>query len=912
MMHFLCIKWGNKYSAEYVNNLRKMVQQNYTKRHKFICYTDDPDGIDKGITIRSIPKVDPLHPDYWFGRENYCWDRAKFLVLNSHHWLRTKGPFCYLDLDVVIQNNIDEIFELSATPHMLYSNWEDPSVLHDRRFKDIRGSLYNSSVMLWCNDEGEKIYNDVLKHKDTVFKTFWKGTDNYYPYREHDVVGDNYWSFLPSDWVYSYNRGQSYPDNLTEHLYREEAKFCIFDVPVVPNKSVQKYFKPSEVKDYNILIHWYGKNEFEKLWMPKFPENFFTKNKHTDRIDTLIKDANAYDPFVKQIESRHLETIKELDGDLISMHKKFLADFPTDPLLLEGDESLYWNKDVDGIYNFYKERYVYKMHKVVFDVLVDKFYKDLPRIKEDWEKYKDKFDSIKNWSQFDSMTDETLERNYMDQGVINKLRQMVNENDLTSLTNQMIEYFPELEEQLKGTIPEIKESVPELEKEISNFTFIRRIEPQHKKIIKEIFDTGDMISMHKKFLADFPDDPMLQRGDQSLYWNKDADEIYDFYKERYISRQHKIVYEEASTHGPVRYFWNISWMQCFALYRRLWYKNDLPQIKKEFMKNVELYGIQRLFWDADDADTQKLYKRYYIENLKELFYKQDYEAVFERLYNIMPKDELLSILKQDNMSDDDTLVKYFQMHGEQYSDMYRGLYEDGAPDGALVQLSAARNDTKDSYNDIFLTGHEHNLTSIRKIFDRYRVNWVTLMCELSDPTKSEHFEEICKYFRDNGVTLTVQTYDQTFIKPNWIDEIEYIEHPKQIVHNPVVQETIASDIPVNLETLKMFKQKDEVRRPKPKSKKSDPVWCDARKSGYFYVSADSGAYPCAFIARDTLESKLLPYHPLDYTYNSQYNSLKNFTVGEIIYSNDFENISQSLKRNPLTICHKKCGGCNAS
>ena len=63
------------------------------------------------------------------------------------------------------------------------------------------------------------------------------------------------------------------------------------------------------------------------------------------------------------------------------------------------------------------------------------------------------------------------------------------------------------------------------------------------------------------------------------------------------------------------------------------------------MKNVELYGIQRLFKDADDADTQKLYKRdYYIENLR-LFYKQDYEAVFERLYNIMHKDELLSILK---------------------------------------------------------------------------------------------------------------------------------------------------------------------------------------------------------------------------------------------------------------------------
>ena len=24
-----------------------------------------------------IPDVDPLHPSYWFGKENYCWDRAK-------------------------------------------------------------------------------------------------------------------------------------------------------------------------------------------------------------------------------------------------------------------------------------------------------------------------------------------------------------------------------------------------------------------------------------------------------------------------------------------------------------------------------------------------------------------------------------------------------------------------------------------------------------------------------------------------------------------------------------------------------------------------------------------------------------------------------------------------------------------
>ena len=211
MIHFLSIKWGNKYSAEYVNNLYGMIKRKYTRRFKFVCYTDEPEGLDKNIIVRSIPRVKPLHPDYWFGRENFCWDRAKFLLFNSHHWLKTKGPFCYMDLDVVIQNNIDDIYDYAFTPHMLYTNWEDKKVLNDRRFKDIRGSLYNSSIMLWCNDQCEKIYHDVLEHQDTVFKTFWKGTDNYHYGREHQVVGDKFWNFLPEDWYYSFNRGKSYP-----------------------------------------------------------------------------------------------------------------------------------------------------------------------------------------------------------------------------------------------------------------------------------------------------------------------------------------------------------------------------------------------------------------------------------------------------------------------------------------------------------------------------------------------------------------------------------------------------------------------------------------------------------------------------------------------------------------------------
>lgn len=831
-MHFLCIKWGNKYTPDYVNNLYGMVKRNYTKRFKFICYSDDAEGIEKGITVRPIPKVDPLHPKYWFGRENWCWDRSKFLVLNSHMWLKTKGPFCYLDLDVVIQNNIDDIEELAKSPHMIYSNWENPSVLDDRRFLDIRGSLYNSSVMLWCTDQGEKIYNDVMENKDVVFKTFYKGTDNYYPYREHDVVGDSYWSFLPSDWVYSYNRGQQYPDDLTEKLYRENAKFCLFNVDMLGKNS--SGVKPHELKNYNLLIHWHGKDEFEKLWLPKFPKNFFTKNKHTVKIDQLIA-----------------------------------------------------NKD--------------------YDTLNKKFEKDLPRLSEDWEQYSRSFNSLKEWLNFSSLSDEMLENKYLNKEVVNDIKELIEKNDLQSLVNKLVNDFPEIEQHLCGKVDDIKESLPELEREISDIKFIRQIDPSHKKIIDDLYDTGDMISMHKKFCADFPEDMLLTKGDQSLYWNKDANDIYNFYKERFIAKMKDVVNEEVYQFGAVRYFWNITNLQCLALYRRMWHKNTLPKIKEDYMKNVAEYGIQSIFWEADEEEIQSLYKKYYIEYLKELFYKEDYEKVFERLYNIMPKEELLSIINQKD-DDTNTLVKYFQMHGEQYSDLYRGLYEDGEPEGALIQLSTKQNDTGIEFNDIFVDGYEHTEKTIRNIFDNYTVSWVTFMCEITDPINCEQLEDICKYLKEKNITITLQTFSDVQSLP-YVDTIQRVVPERKSEQETVIEEIALKDKPMDFDTLKSFKRKEEIRTVKPKMKEKDPVWCDARKSGYFYISSRSSAFPCAFIARDVMENKFLPYHPIDYPYNMQYNNVANFTVGEVLYNTDFENISEHLKRKPLNICTKKCGKC---
>ena len=97
MNHVVCVKWGSKYSADYVNILKRMCDRHITVPYEFHCLTENKDGIDTGIDIIDLPEL-PGIKSWW--SKMYMFSPAMPL----------QGTILYMDLDVIVFRNIDQFF----------------------------------------------------------------------------------------------------------------------------------------------------------------------------------------------------------------------------------------------------------------------------------------------------------------------------------------------------------------------------------------------------------------------------------------------------------------------------------------------------------------------------------------------------------------------------------------------------------------------------------------------------------------------------------------------------------------------------------------------------------------------------------------------------------------------------------
>eukprot|EP00927_Polykrikos_kofoidii_P059684 TRINITY_DN54827_c0_g1_i1.p1 TRINITY_DN54827_c0_g1~~TRINITY_DN54827_c0_g1_i1.p1 ORF type:complete len:653 (+),score=140.23 TRINITY_DN54827_c0_g1_i1:228-2186(+) len=122
----VCIKWGKRYDATYVNRLFFGVRRHLASPFDFICFTDDATGFHEAVEARPLPEGLPL----WWGKAHLFSEEAG---LDGRRVL-------LLDLDQVV---VDELSELAG-----YSGPFAVLSTDDIACEQADGG-FNSSVLAW-------------------------------------------------------------------------------------------------------------------------------------------------------------------------------------------------------------------------------------------------------------------------------------------------------------------------------------------------------------------------------------------------------------------------------------------------------------------------------------------------------------------------------------------------------------------------------------------------------------------------------------------------------------------------------------------------------------------------------------------------------------------------------------------
>lgn len=103
----LCMKWGPLYPPAYVNVLYNAVQAHLPLSHRFVCLTDDGQGLQPEIEVLPIPDLGV--PEYsWF---HGAWPKIAVFAQDLHG---LTGECLFIDLDSVIVGDLSPFFNQHA------------------------------------------------------------------------------------------------------------------------------------------------------------------------------------------------------------------------------------------------------------------------------------------------------------------------------------------------------------------------------------------------------------------------------------------------------------------------------------------------------------------------------------------------------------------------------------------------------------------------------------------------------------------------------------------------------------------------------------------------------------------------------------------------------------------------------
>ena len=111
----LCMKWGTRYPSPYANRLFRAVTRHMDRPFRFVCLTDDPEGLDQGIEARPLPDIPLPAP--------YEWTPWRKLSVWQAGVADLEGDVLFLDLDLLITGPLGEMFDYAPGQYCVIENW---------------------------------------------------------------------------------------------------------------------------------------------------------------------------------------------------------------------------------------------------------------------------------------------------------------------------------------------------------------------------------------------------------------------------------------------------------------------------------------------------------------------------------------------------------------------------------------------------------------------------------------------------------------------------------------------------------------------------------------------------------------------------------------------------------------------
>ena len=226
MIHIYTVKWGTKYSSKYVNKIYQQCKKHATSYFKFYCLTEDPSGLHSDI--ESIPFPEDNYYEKWWNK----------LYLFDENVVKQKGEKLFLDLDVIVQSNLDSFIQYSCQDKIVFvkTHWHDLEKMYeDTKHIPHKYTDLNSSILRWNDEvlnteEIRKFWKMIKDYPGQMF-FYFRGLDNlFYNKFNHKNI-----KYFPQGWVYSYNYGYMYPNDVERNIMRKTPFVCLFDSMENPN-----------------------------------------------------------------------------------------------------------------------------------------------------------------------------------------------------------------------------------------------------------------------------------------------------------------------------------------------------------------------------------------------------------------------------------------------------------------------------------------------------------------------------------------------------------------------------------------------------------------------------------------------------------------------------------------------------